>query len=47
MLFYSFSGISLCSGDLELDNSGVIFIFLVRDIDQSIVGLIGISGVLS
>ena len=36
MLFYSFSGVSTCSGDLELDSSGVIFISLDRDIDREI-----------
>ena len=40
VLFYSFSGISTCSGYLELDSSGVIFISLVWDIYWSIVGSI-------
>ena len=45
MVFVSlFSGISTCSGDLELDSSVFISIYFVQDIDGEIVGLIGKSG---
>ena len=50
LLFSSFYRISTCLGDLELDSSGVIFVSLdwkiYRDIYRSIMGSIGISGVL-
>ena len=36
MLFPSFSGIFNCSGYLDLDSLGVIFISLYCDIDQEI-----------
>ena len=47
VLFSSFSGIYTCLGDLDLDSSGVLFISIDQEIDRSIVGSIGRSGVLS
>ena len=46
VLSFSSSGISTCSGDLEINISGVLFISLYQDIDREIVGLIRRSGVL-